>query len=63
MRPKLIAILVMVVLVLIVMFQNLEPVTMEFLFWSPSLPLLALVVIVLAVGFVIGWLIRTVRKN
>lgn len=62
MRPKLIAILIMTVLVLIVLFQNLAPVTMKFLFWSPSMPLLALVVILVAVGFVLGVLACALRK-
>ena len=52
----------MAVLVLIVLFQNLEPVTMKFFVWSPSMPLLALVVILVAVGFVFGVLTCALRK-
>ena len=62
-RPKLIAILVMVVLVLIVLFQNLEKVAIKFFFWSPEMPLLALVIICLLVGFVLGLLTCALRKE
>ena len=62
-RPKLIAILIMAVLILVVLFQNLDKVTIKFLFWSPSMPLLALVVILLVVGFVMGLLTCALRRD
>ena len=63
MRPKLIAILIMAVLILVVLFQNLDKVTIKFLFWSPSMPLLALVVILLVVGFVMGRLTCALMRD
>jgi len=62
-RPKQIAILVIAVLVVIILFQNLHPVTIEFLVWSPKMPLLILVTILLAIGFVLGMLTFALRKN
>jgi uncharacterized integral membrane protein len=62
-RPKQIAILVIAVLVVIILFQNLHPVTVEFLVWSPKMPLLILVTILLAIGFVLGMLTFALRKN
>ena len=62
MRPKVAAMLVLAVLVLIILFQNLHPVRIDFLFWSPMVPLLVLVVVLLGVGFVIGLLTCALRK-
>ena len=63
MRPKLIAILIMAILILIVLFQNLDKVAINFLFWSPTMPLLALVVILLIIGVVMGVLTCALRRD
>jgi uncharacterized integral membrane protein len=56
MNKKLIVILVLVGLALILILQNTQSVSLNFFFWSLTLPLVVLVVGLLAVGFVIGFL-------
>lgn len=46
--------LVLVVLALIVIFQNTEPTTMTFLVWSTQLPRAAALLGAMAIGFVLG---------
>jgi uncharacterized integral membrane protein len=53
-KTKLIIVAVLAILVLIVIFQNLDAHVVRFLFWSGSLPSALMLVITLAAGFVIG---------
>ena len=57
-RPsvKLIAILVTLVLAVIILFQNTHEATIRLLFWRIDVSLVALIVIMLGIGFVLGWL-------
>lgn len=56
MKPKLILILIVVVLALIVLFQNTQVVTFRFLFWSKDISQIVLVLLTLALGFVLGFI-------
>ncbi len=56
-RVKLMALLVLVVLALIVVFQNTAPVQIQLLFWRPEPPLIVLTLALLVVGFVVGLLV------
>ncbi len=56
MRPKLIAILVLAVLTLVVLFQNAQEATFRFLFWSVQTTQIFLVVLMLAFGFLLGFI-------
>ncbi len=56
MNKKLIVILVLIGLILTLIFQNTQSVSLTFFFWSLALPLVILVVGLLALGFVIGFL-------
>jgi uncharacterized integral membrane protein len=58
-KTKLIIAAVLVVLILIVIFQNLDAMVVRFLFWSGSLPAALMLVIILAIGFVVGALAAT----
>ncbi len=53
-KPKLITALVLAILVIIIIVQNTQSVAFHFLFWSPQISLLLLVVLMLALGFVLG---------
>jgi uncharacterized integral membrane protein len=53
-KAKLIIAAVLVILVLIVIFQNWDAHVVRFLFWSGSLPSALMLVITLAIGFVVG---------
>jgi uncharacterized integral membrane protein len=57
MKAKLIAILVVVVLALIILVQNSQIVTFRLLFWTAEISQLLLVLLMLAIGFVLGFLI------
>ncbi len=55
-RPKVIAIIVVSVLALILLFQNIDIVTFRVFFWSGEVSQLVLVVLMLAIGYVLGFL-------
>ncbi|MCK5714059.1 MAG: LapA family protein [Hyphomicrobiaceae bacterium] len=55
-RPKVIAIIVVSVLALILLFQNIDIVTFRVFFWSGEVSQLVLVILMLAVGYILGFL-------
>ncbi|ACB84253.1 lipopolysaccharide assembly protein LapA domain-containing protein [Natranaerobius thermophilus] len=67
MRPKAIAILVIAIIFLILLFQNTHQVELQLLFWKIDGPLILLILLSLAGGFVIGYLTRALftisRRN
>lgn len=60
-RPKLIIVLIIAVLVLLLIFQNLESCTTRFLFFSVTMPRALMLFIALAAGFIAGLLVVTMR--
>jgi len=50
--------LILVVLVVIVAVQNFEDARFDVLFWDVTMPLFVLIVVVGAIGFGVGWLLR-----
>ena len=65
MRAKMIAILIALILALIILVQNTQVVTFRLFFWSAEISQLLLVLLTLALGFVLGFLIAklTGRKK
>ncbi len=59
-KTKLIIAAVLVILILIVIFQNLDKCVVRFLFWGGSLPVALVLFIALAMGLVIGVLVATI---
>ncbi|MBN1586211.1 MAG: DUF1049 domain-containing protein [Candidatus Omnitrophica bacterium] len=59
MNAKLIAGLVLACLALIFIFQNTVVVKIEFLFWSLSMSSSLLMVVLVLIGVVIGWLLKS----
>ena len=57
MTPKAWAILLISILILVVMLQNIESITIQILFWHFNIPLLLLILLVTVIGFVIGYFI------
>ncbi len=55
-KPKLIAFLVILALVLVVTFQNTREVVVYFLFWSARTNQILLILIMLIFGFALGFL-------
>lgn len=57
---------VLVFLALIFVAQNIEVVTMKFLFWELSMARAVLLIFSLLIGFIIGWILHSYmayRKN
>ena len=65
MGPKMIGVLVVLLLAVIILVQNTQTVTFRLLFWSAEISQLLLVLLVLFLGFVLGYLIAklTGRKK
>lgn len=67
MRPKVIALLVLVLLFLVIMAQNTHIITLNLLFWTVSMSQIILIAFALFSGFVIGYLtsmlIKKARKH
>ncbi len=55
-RPKVISIIVVSVLALILLFQNVDVVTFRVFFWSGEVSQLVLVILMLAIGYILGFL-------
>ncbi|MEO0482646.1 MAG: lipopolysaccharide assembly protein LapA domain-containing protein [Planctomycetota bacterium] len=62
-RAKLIAIGVVVALVLVIVFQNMQSVETRLLFVSVTMPRALLLLVVFALGFLTGLIARVVRKT
>lgn len=58
MTARFIAILVLVCLVLIFIFQNIEIIKVSFLIWDVSMPRALMIFITLIIGVLIGYLSR-----
>ena len=56
MSARFIAILVLIALVVIFIFQNLEVVKVSFLFWEISSPRALMIFITLVIGVIVGYL-------
>lgn len=59
MKIKLGITIVLAFLVFIFVYQNTDTVMVNFLYWSVEMTLVLLVFIVLAFGFIIGWLLNS----
>lgn len=59
MKPRLIVTLVLLLLVLLFAIQNSEIVELEFLFWDLVMPRSVLIFVVLTIGVVTGWFVRS----
>jgi len=55
-RPKVIAIIIIAVLALIILLQNMATVTFALFFWKVEVSQLLLVLIMLAIGYALGFL-------
>ncbi|MCP4634806.1 MAG: DUF1049 domain-containing protein [candidate division Zixibacteria bacterium] len=62
MEMKKILIIIIAVFLLIILFQNLESVYVNILFWKFALSKLILIFVSVLIGFVIGLLIHTKKK-
>lgn len=63
MNYKLVPILTLVGLVFLFIMQNVSIVDIQFLFWSIQIPRSLLVIIMLAIGVVIGWFLHSFMRH
>ena len=63
MNKKLIVILVLVGLLLILIIQNTQNISLNIFFWNIIMPQVILVLIVFSLGFVIGFLLAKMKGS
>jgi len=63
MKPKTLTALVCGFVVLIVMLQNTQTVTIHILFWQILLPQILLIFLILLAGLLIGYLLATLKGS
>jgi uncharacterized integral membrane protein len=59
---KLVVSLVLLAMLVIFSIQNAEVLSINFLFWSLQVRRALLLFLVLAIGIVIGWVLRSLRR-
>ena len=59
MKPKTVVIIIIVTMTAIFILQNTHPVAVNILFFSPEFPLVVLIGIMLAIGFVVGFAVKS----
>ena len=60
-KSRLVIALIIAILILLLIFQNLESCTTRFLFFSVTMPRARMLFIALAAGFIVGLLVATMR--
>ena len=63
MRPKFIVVLVLIALFLIILIQNIQPVTLRLFFWKVGMSQIILIPLTMAIGFVVGFIVAKVTGN
>jgi len=62
MKAKAIFIFILAVILLIILLQNTQVVSVQFLFWKISMSRIILLPIVMTIGFIIGFFLGRKRK-
>ena len=63
MRPKFIVVLVLIALFLIILIQNIQPVTLQLFFCKVGMSQIILIPLIMAIGFVVGFVVSKVTGN
>ena len=63
MKLKTIIILVLIALFMIILIQNTQVVKVQIFFWKIAMSRIIMISFLLIMGFVIGYLVATVRKK
>ena len=63
MRPKFIVVLVLIALLLIILIQNTQVVTLRLFFWKVGMSQIILIPLTMAIGFVVGFIVAKVTGN
>jgi uncharacterized integral membrane protein len=62
-RLKIAAVIITVIILLIILLQNTEPTTLRILLAQYNLPLVAWLLIILAIGFVLGFVCHSLWRR
>ncbi|MDW7680055.1 MAG: LapA family protein [bacterium] len=63
MNAKTIIILILAVILVIILIQSAQPVELKFLLWEIRMSQILFVAILLGIGFILGFIARSVRKR
>ncbi len=63
MNTKIVILIILVLLALILMFQNRTPVAIQLLFWAVTIPRIILIVMFLLIGFASGYIAATMNSK
>jgi uncharacterized integral membrane protein len=63
MRPKFIVVLVLIALLLIILIQNTQVVTLRLFFWKVGMSQIILIPLTMVIGFVVGFIVSKVTRN
>jgi uncharacterized integral membrane protein len=63
MKPKLIVVLILIALFLVILIQNIHPVTLRLFFWKVGMSQIILIPITMGIGFVAGFIVAKVTGN
>ncbi len=63
MTPKTLTVLICTFVVLVVMLQNTQTITVHILFWQIMLPQILLIFLTLLAGLLIGYLLATLKSG
>jgi uncharacterized integral membrane protein len=63
MKVQTVVILVLAALLIIILIQNVEVVTLKFLFWEISMSRILFIPIIMVIGFILGFFAGKTRKK
>jgi len=63
MRLKFIVVLALIALFLVILLQNIQPVTLRLFFWKVGMSQIILMPLTLAIGFIAGFIVAKVTGN
>jgi len=63
MKPKGYFIIFLAIIALILMFQNIQTVQVDFFFWDWDMPLIVLIAFCVVLGFLGGYFISVLKKS
>jgi len=63
MRAKFIVVLVLIALFLVILIQNIQPVTLRLFFWKIGMSQIILMPLTMAIGFIAGFIVAKVTGN
>jgi uncharacterized integral membrane protein len=63
MKPKLIVVLILIALFLVILIQNIHPVTLRLFFWKVGMSQIILIPLTMAIGFAVGFIVAKITGN